>query len=291
MLVLVAIALATWLLIPGRRGREIGGDVIGAALYVVNWVLAGRSVDYLAKDTLPSPVQHYWSLAVEEQFYVVWPLCLVLLVLVPEAVGAAPARPGPGPQPQPAGDRCAAGRAGGAVAGLLRRGTPSPCRRTPTSPPRPASGSSASGAALAVWAVDQHPHRVRFAAPLGWAGLVLIVGTAVLLPERGRVARGLGAAAHPGHGGGDPVRLGRGATRPRPAAGALRPLVWVGALSYSLYLWHWPFAVFAQEMLGSRLGEGVGGARQRRPRLARLPAGRAARAPHPPAGAEHPGAR
>jgi len=41
-LVLAVVAVATWLLIPGRRGREIGGDIIGSALYVVNWVLAGR---------------------------------------------------------------------------------------------------------------------------------------------------------------------------------------------------------------------------------------------------------
>jgi peptidoglycan/LPS O-acetylase OafA/YrhL len=63
--VLVVTTLLTWWFIPDTRWKEIGGDIVGSALYVVNWRLAGRSVDYLAEDSQPSPVQHFWSLAVE----------------------------------------------------------------------------------------------------------------------------------------------------------------------------------------------------------------------------------
>ena len=68
--------------VPGLRRRDIGVDVMAAAAYVVNWVFARRETDYLASDVLPSPVQHFWSLAVEEQFYVIWPLLLIVLALV-----------------------------------------------------------------------------------------------------------------------------------------------------------------------------------------------------------------
>src|SRR5690625_987843 len=77
--VLVATALLTWWSTSVVDWRAFGWDIVGAALYVVNWVLAGRSVDYLAEDVGASPVQHFWSLAVEEQFYIVWPLLIVFL--------------------------------------------------------------------------------------------------------------------------------------------------------------------------------------------------------------------
>ena len=81
-LVLVTTALLSLWVMPQVRWREIGWDVVTSAFYVVNWRLADRSVDYLAEDSLASPVQHYWSLAVEEQFYLLWPLLILLGVVL-----------------------------------------------------------------------------------------------------------------------------------------------------------------------------------------------------------------
>ena len=81
-LVLVFSAVVAFLWLPVTNRKEFGGDIISSAFYVVNWRLALREVDYLAEDVGVSPVQHYWSLAVEEQFYVVWPLLITALVVL-----------------------------------------------------------------------------------------------------------------------------------------------------------------------------------------------------------------
>ena len=64
-----------WL--PPAQWTQNFREIIGSTLYVENWVLAIDSVDYLAADGVPSAVQHYWTLSVEEQFYLVWPLLIV----------------------------------------------------------------------------------------------------------------------------------------------------------------------------------------------------------------------
>lgn len=73
---------ATAVLVGGARLASTVRDAAAAAATVVNWRFAREGTDYFAQGLPPSPVQHFWSLSVEEQFYFVWPwLMLVLLVL------------------------------------------------------------------------------------------------------------------------------------------------------------------------------------------------------------------
>jgi peptidoglycan/LPS O-acetylase OafA/YrhL len=264
-LVLVVTALVAWFVVPGLRRREIGTDIAGAALYVVNWVFSHRAVDYLASDSIPSPVQHFWSLAVEEQFYVIWPLALIALALVLRRRGRRPSVT--------------------AVAALLAAiAVPSfgyavwlaavdPARAYFVTTTR--AWELGVGAALAVWCAGRDAPTRRtgrgssartvlargagapgVAAAIAWVGLVAVLGSACWLPS-GAVTPGawtlvptIGAAAvlYAGWTGtpGGPVRVLGTA-----------PMVWIGGLSYSLYLWHWPALI-----LGEWAFDGLSGARQ-----------------------------
>lgn len=68
-LVLVATAATTALWVPSTQWRSVAAEIAGSALYAVNWQLA-VTTDYVNAEALPSPLQHFWSLAVEEQFYI-----------------------------------------------------------------------------------------------------------------------------------------------------------------------------------------------------------------------------
>src|SRR5690606_22540674 len=82
LLVLFVVGIATFLVAPQSIWADTGRQIVSAALYVVNWDFAISSVDYLAADNAPSPVQHFWSLSVEEQFYFVWPMIIGLAFLL-----------------------------------------------------------------------------------------------------------------------------------------------------------------------------------------------------------------
>lgn len=79
-LVLAVTVAASWVVFATGRAKSVTEDGIWAFLFAGNWRFAAAGTDYMNSDGPVSPLQHYWSLAVEEQFYVVWPV-LILLVL------------------------------------------------------------------------------------------------------------------------------------------------------------------------------------------------------------------
>jgi peptidoglycan/LPS O-acetylase OafA/YrhL len=241
-LVLVVVAAVSFVVVPGLRRREIGYDVMAAATYVVNWVLARREVDYLASDASPSPVQHYWSLSVEEQFYVLWPLVLVVLVLLVRrpsrrVVGAA-----------------LGGLVVASLAWSLYASHAMPRQSFFTTTTR--IWELGVGALLAVWLSGRaRPERpVTGAAAAGWGGLAAVVAVAVLLPTDVEWPSGWALLATL------PTALVIWAGWQGPANGparllGTRPLVWVGGLSYSIYLWHWPAIVLGEWTMLRLTGE------------------------------------
>jgi len=86
LLVIAVSTVATLLVVPQSYWLQYMREFGAAALYVENWVLAGDAVNYLAEDNTASPVQHFWSLSVEEQFYIAWPLLLVAGAAVAKAL-------------------------------------------------------------------------------------------------------------------------------------------------------------------------------------------------------------
>ncbi|WP_324650871.1 acyltransferase family protein [Georgenia sp. H159] len=233
--VFTAVTVLTLVALPVTRWREIAGDVAASAVYLVNWRLADRSIDYLASGSAASPLQHFWSLAIEEQFYIVWPVLIVALFWRWRR-GSMTRR---------------------LLVGLLAIALPSLVWSVHLTATNPGAAyfvtttrlwEMAIGALLAVLAV--HTERIRRAVriTLGWAGLVAIGYAAVsfdagtAFPGAAALVPTLGAAAVLLAGTGD----GRGELRALTAA----PMQHVGALSYSLYLWHWPLLVAATAVWG-----------------------------------------
>jgi len=235
-LTLVAVVVATLAWLPVTRWREVAGDVLATSLYAVNWRLADRSVDYLAQDAAASPVQHFWSLAVEEQFYVVWPVLVVGLVALARLRGRAVSR-----------RTLVAGVVAVAAASLtwsvwFTAADPSRAYFVTTT----RAWELAAGALLALVAhrVARLPGRVLAGA--GWAGLTLVVLAAATL-EAGTPFPGVAAALPVA---GTVLVLAAGLSGPGLRPLTARVLQPVGAASYSLYLWHWPAVVVATALAG-----------------------------------------
>jgi peptidoglycan/LPS O-acetylase OafA/YrhL len=212
-------------------------EILASTLYYENWSLAASSTDYLAAGTGASPVEHFWSLSVEEQFYLVWPLLLLgvgvlaaarrravqfVLVIVLGGVSLA------------YGQHALSVNAAAAYFDTFAR-----------------LWEFAVGGLLAVVG-----SRLRLApalsALLSWAGLAMIAYSAYYFS---------GNTAFPGYAALVPV-LGAfaviAAGERAPWFGpqgimALRPIQFIGDISYSVYLWHFPLIALWYPVLNEKL--------------------------------------
>jgi peptidoglycan/LPS O-acetylase OafA/YrhL len=80
LVVLAFCAITTLTTVPQTQWDQFFKEIRASTLYVENWQLAADAVDYQAQDNAPSSVQHFWSLSAEEQFYLVWPVLILLAI-------------------------------------------------------------------------------------------------------------------------------------------------------------------------------------------------------------------
>jgi len=228
--VTVVVGLA---LFEGNRARQLVQVGLGAVGFCANLVLDALTGDYLAGVVNPSPLQHYWSLGVEEQFYLVWPLVVYAIVRLARRAW------------RPTLVVFSALAIAGSLWASIRHARPG--ATSGYFLPHTRAWEILVGAVLAIFAVaiGRLPNVLR--AALGWAGVLAVVvaavrfdaetafpGTAALLPV-------LGAAAVivAGDASGGPVVVLRA-----------RPLQYIGGVSFALYLWHWPLIVFSEHLYG-----------------------------------------
>jgi len=242
------VLLVTWLVArvvePVTELPAIAEQIRASALYFQNWQLASDAVNYLQAEGAATPVQHFWSLSVEEQFYLVWPLLFGVAALV--AIAAARARGGRGQHRRsPAG-----GRPAGLVTVALLTTALVGCSLaysvydTRTDPAAAYFVTTTRMWELGIGGLlamvpDAYGRRIGRHGWLGWAGLAAVIVAAFTLsgtsafPGWIALLPVLGATAMIA-GGGAEGRLG-----PAPLT-STRPMVFLGGISYSLYLWHWP---------------------------------------------------
>jgi peptidoglycan/LPS O-acetylase OafA/YrhL len=239
-LVLLVSLILVVALLPYPRWERNAWEVAASAGYVENWLLAALSVNYSALNDAASVVQHYWSLSVEEQFYIVWPLLLLTtvlllrrfrrtstlvrgLVVVVAAVGLLSLASSvvytlvaPSQAYFATFTRAWEFAAGGLIALLGRR---LPLTRLA------ANLLSLVGFAMIAVAALTFDHTTVFP---GYAALLPVVGTAAVI-----------------------ISGARGLTLWHARISSLRPVQWLGGISYSLYLWHWPLIVVTPFLLGA----------------------------------------
>ncbi|MDP5227235.1 MULTISPECIES: acyltransferase family protein [Arthrobacter] len=245
LLVSLAGLAGAWFILPFSRWTDVAQETLASAFYAENWVLAAKSIDYSASHDLATTVQHYWSLSVEEQFYLVWPVLLAGAFLLAGRLRKSRLA-------VVAGVMVVVFAASLVFCILYTDSNKNEAYFVTTT----RAWEFAAGALLALLAIrlgDASASRASaafrtFWHVLGVAGATTLLVTVVAFNDR---------TPFPGYMALVPVLatgaiilsgtvLGRSAV---PGAG-WGPLQYLGDVSYSLYLWHWPVLMLAIPLLG-----------------------------------------
>ncbi len=235
LVVAVTAVVSSLFLSPFDQQEQAAQTGLGALALVANWVIAAQTGDYFGAAADSNPLLHTWSLSVEEQFYLVFPIALLVAWRFGRRLGS----------PNVAA-LLLVGFLGVASLAMLRGaalGVPSDSWVLGYYSPFNRAWEFAAGAALAV--VAQHlPRSKSLATGAGAAGLLLVAVSVTMIdaqtpfPGKWTLVPVAGTA----------LCIAAGCLHERnlvSRALALRPAVKVGDWSYALYLWHWPLIVTA----------------------------------------------
>ena len=211
------------------RLNDLTQDARAAALFATNIVFAIRESDYLQSALPPSPLQHYWSLGVEEQFYIFFPIIVMVLLKLGKTSKSF------------------------LIAGLTTITAISFAVCVAITPSMPAiafyllpfrAWELGAGALLAMFGSKVSRIKSVNRELFGWVGLVIIVVTGLIYDSK---------TLFPGYAAGLPVVAtillivsGDNSKFGPSRLLELRVFQWLGSRSYSLYLWHWPILIVAR---------------------------------------------
>lgn len=237
--VLLFTTVFSFLILPKSVWKQTIPEIFSSAFYFQNWQLANTAVDYLAKDNVASPFQHFWALSIQGQFYVTWPLIIILAYFAARKIFKLPVR-----------------KTLLAVLSIIFSVSLSySVYITSANQPWAYFDTFARvwefslGGILALL-IPYLTFKKPVSFVIGWVGLTVICFTGILLPVS-TVFPGYAAllpttgvmlvilAAENGSRFGVEKLLGS------------KPFLFLGNISYGFYLWHWPILIFYYTYLGT----------------------------------------